>query len=1101
MPVVGIAEVLVVPSFKGTQSKIGKEFAGMEDSAPVKKAGLGVGKALKVAAGAGLAGGAAFLGTALTKGFGRLKSIEQAKATLVGLGNSAQDVELIMQNANAAVKGTAYGLGDAATVAAQMVAAGIKPGEDLQKTLTLVGDAATIAGTDIGQMGAVFQKAAASNKVQGDVIAQLHDAGIPALQLIATEMGVTTEEASKMASSGAVDFATFQRAMEKGMGGAAQESGKTLKGAFDNSMAAIGRFGANLIEQVYPQVTEFFNGFMEWMGPVEQMGKVIGEKLGDALKNFSGWVKDNKDMILSFLPVVGTAVAGLGAYFAITKTIAGFKAIQAWYAATTFAQKGLNAAMKANPIGLIVTAITVLVAALVWLYNNNETARNIMQAAWRGIKKAVEVAWSGIKVAFQAIKDFISNVLVPVFKWLYENVVKPVWNGIKLAITIAVAAVMVAVKALVWFWQNVLGPVIKFVWEKIIKPVFSALGKFVQWVWNTLLKPTFNLFKSGFQAVGTAIKWVWNNVLKPVFDALGKFFKWVWDNWLKPAFEALKRDFKVVAQIIKQVWNNNIKPVFDALGKFVRDTVVPVFKKGVDKIKSVWESIKDVAKKPIKFVIDTVINKGLIGAFNKVAGWIPGVKKLDKVSIPGFARGGWTGPGAKYDEAGIVHADEFVIRKESQRSLAKRAPGFLDSLNRYGAAALGYASGGLVRPVKGGRVTSGFGAGRGRYPHAGIDLAVPVGTPVFASMAGRVSRAGWNAITGRSGIGAFLDHEGGRNTYYGHLSRLMVKVGDMVRKGQQIALSGNTGKSTGPHLHWETWTGGKPVNPAAYLGGAMLPEGGVGGDPGSGFNPLSFITDAMGKIGGWFKDKFPGGGMLADIAQGTGTKLFTDVVEWVRSKIDFLGDVAKDTWSNVKGFFTGGKSKHKEAVRGVAERYGWGSGDQWSALQSIVSKESGWNPNAANPRSSARGLFQKMTSLHGPVEGSAAGQAEWGLRYIKQRYGNPMNAWSHWQRHNSYAGGGHVQPSLYDNGGVLPPGLTSILNNTRKPEAILNPAQWQSVMKSIEVSRRVADNGALVGMSREMVLKVGDREFTAYLDERVNNGMVSVARAASNRRR
>ncbi|MCG2947320.1 hypothetical protein KZ309_25935, partial [Escherichia coli] len=85
------------------------------------------------------------------------------------------------------------------------------------------------------------------------------------------------------------------------------------------------------------------------------------------------------------------------------------------------------------------------------------------------------------------------------------------------------------------------------------------------------------------------------------------------------------------------------------------------------------------------------------------------------------------------------------------------------------------------------------------------------------------------------------------------------------------------------------------------------------------------------------------------------TKLFTDVADWVGSKLAAIGDFAKDTWSNVKGFFTGGKSKHKEAVRGVAERYGWGSGDQWSALQSIVSKESGWNPNAANPRSSARG--------------------------------------------------------------------------------------------------------------------------------------------------
>src|SRR5699024_11816497 len=79
----------------------------------------------------------------------------------------------------------------------------------------------------------------------------------------------------------------------------------------------------------------------------------------------------------------------------------------------------------------------------------------------------------------------------------------------------------------------------------------------------------------------------------------------------------------------------------------------------------------------------------------------------------------------------------------------------------------GYANGGMVRPVKGGRVTSGFGAGRGRYPHAGIDLAVPIGTPVFAAMDGTVLSF---QPPGRTGRYVFLSHPGGRNTYYGHLS-------------------------------------------------------------------------------------------------------------------------------------------------------------------------------------------------------------------------------------------------------------------------------------------------------------------------------------------
>src|SRR5690606_34196247 len=158
--------------------------------------------------------------------------------------NHSKTVAKHKENALASGRGTAFGMVDAATVAAPAVAAGIKPGKQLERNLTLVGDAATIAGTGMGEMGAIFNKVAASNKVQMDVINQLHDAGVPALALLADQMGVTAEEASKMASAGQIDFATFQAAMEKGLGGAAQASGNTFRGAMANMGAALGRLGA-----------------------------------------------------------------------------------------------------------------------------------------------------------------------------------------------------------------------------------------------------------------------------------------------------------------------------------------------------------------------------------------------------------------------------------------------------------------------------------------------------------------------------------------------------------------------------------------------------------------------------------------------------------------------------------------------------------------------------------------------------------------------------------------------------------------------------------------------------------------------------------------
>lgn len=102
----------------------------------------------------------------------------------------------------------------------------------------------------------------------------------------------------------------------------------------------------------------------------------------------------------------------------------------------------------------------------------------------------------------------------------------------------------------------------------------------------------------------------------------------------------------------------------------------------------------------------------------------------------------------------------------------------------------------------------------------------------------------------------------------------------------------------------------------------------------------------------------------------------------------------------------GGKASYgggaKGAVRSVASNYGWDKGNEWKALVRLVQKESSWNPKAANPTSSARGLFQKMTSLHGAVEKNAKGQAKWGLNYIKKRYGSPSKALAFHLRNNWY---------------------------------------------------------------------------------------------------
>ncbi|HZX46789.1 MAG TPA: M23 family metallopeptidase [Clostridia bacterium] len=112
-----------------------------------------------------------------------------------------------------------------------------------------------------------------------------------------------------------------------------------------------------------------------------------------------------------------------------------------------------------------------------------------------------------------------------------------------------------------------------------------------------------------------------------------------------------------------------------------------------------------------------------------------------------------------------------------------------------------------------GKITSGFGR-RGRKNHNGIDIALPNGTPVKAADGGTVTFSGRQ---GTYGYLVIIDHGEGYTSYYGHNSKNLVSKGDKVHKGQTIALSGNTGRSTGPHLHFEVRKFGIPVNPINYL--------------------------------------------------------------------------------------------------------------------------------------------------------------------------------------------------------------------------------------------------------------------------------------------
>lgn len=257
----GVLYVEILPTTSKISSRIEKEteasFRGAE------KSGSGFFSKLTgwAKTGALVVGGmvAAVGALAVGGGISRALNIEDAQAKLKGLGHDTQAIEAIMTDALASVKGTAFGLDAAATTAAAAVASGIKPGQELERYLRLTADAATIAGVSMEEMGSIINKVQAKGVAQMEDLNRLTERGIPIMQWLADEYGVTADAMSEMVSRGEVDAETFRRAIETNIGGAALSAGDTTRGAFANMMAALSRLGEVFVGDGLSAAKTFFN--------------------------------------------------------------------------------------------------------------------------------------------------------------------------------------------------------------------------------------------------------------------------------------------------------------------------------------------------------------------------------------------------------------------------------------------------------------------------------------------------------------------------------------------------------------------------------------------------------------------------------------------------------------------------------------------------------------------------------------------------------------------------------------------------------------------------------------------------------------------------
>lgn len=687
----GVAYLSLAVESKGVAKDVQKAMGGVESAGD--RAGSRIGSSLKTGlkvVGGAIAGVTGLVaGLALTGGVSRALAIEDAQAKLKGLGHDVESVQTIMDSALASVKGTAFGLGDAATVAASVVAAGVQPGEDLTRTLKLVADASTIAGTSMSDMGLIFNKVASTGKIQGEVIAQLGERGIPILQLLGEQLGVSAAEVSKLASEGKVDFETFQAAMEAGMGGAALESGNTFRGAMANTMAALGRLGEKVVGGVLPQLKGGFGEAIAvldtWAPHAERVGQVVGgvlqevlggvramfaafqaggsdvtsagfagvlERIGLAarfafdfikdtvvptLASLGQWVARNRDWLSALGVAVLAGVAAWKAYMTVTTVI--IPAIKAARAAIL----ALNVAMRANPIGIVITAITALVAGLVWFFTQTETGKRIVENVWGAIQDAVA-----------SVVSWFQGTVVPFFEGLWSgittgwNALVDAWNAIYTGVSAAIGFIGSVVQAGIDRVKGFIDAGVVFirgVWEGFWNGPFGQLLAAVWDLVTAIVETGIGLIRNGIETGINAIRSVWESV----WGAVSGFFEATWNKitgWVEEKVALTRAVITLGIQIIRQVWEriwggirdfasriwDSIYRVIEGPVTRVRDTVVRIVTGVRDKVSEVFNRIKGIASEVWGAITDTIRDRfdaavGIVtGVVDRIRGAFSGAK-------------------------------------------------------------------------------------------------------------------------------------------------------------------------------------------------------------------------------------------------------------------------------------------------------------------------------------------------------------------------------------------------------------------------------------------------------------------------------------------
>ncbi|MBM6630299.1 tape measure protein, partial [Mammaliicoccus vitulinus] len=538
-------------------------------------------------------------------GFDRLVGVDSARAKLDGLGYSGKEVTKIQEQVTKAIEGSMTTMEEGTNAAAAGLSAGVEEGKELEKWVTLIGDASVASGRPVADMTQIFARIKGTGKLMTEELNMIED-GMPGFtKVLAENMGVSMEEVRKMATEGKISFEDFEKSVAQHSGGMAEAYSKSFAGMVKNTKAYVGIIGENLLKGVFEKSKDSLREFEKLLKSdgVQQWAKDTGDKLANGVEKMSNAIsgivswfnsldKGTQKSLASIMKwstliligigpvltifgkltgVLAGTFGGLGKFLGFMGKLKGEAKIAGSLLGgftNIFPKLGAVIGLVANPIGLTVLAIGALVAGLVLAYQKSETFRNIVNGAFSAIVAGLSALWNGIKTFLQpvikAITDFGGELKKSIGNFWAEN-------GAQF-----MQALTNIKNAFVSLWTT-------------SKPAISAIGTAFSAVFGVIknvivaVMPIITgILKVGWTLIQALIVSVWNNIKGVITGALDIIM-----GVIKVFSGIFTGDFKLMWEGVKQIFKGAFTFLWNLVQLWFVGKIFGVFKLGFGLIKGI----------------------------------------------------------------------------------------------------------------------------------------------------------------------------------------------------------------------------------------------------------------------------------------------------------------------------------------------------------------------------------------------------------------------------------------------------------------------------------------------------------------------------------